>query len=122
MSEEDQRAQEICKYYQTGYCKHGIYRKKDHIHETCQIAICREANWKKRPPRTCKYFAKNMCKKSTYCAYSHTIKNYSRVNIAEEVQSLKAEIEELKQSYRENTQKLKDQVKELSNNMSEMIF
>ena len=89
----------ICKYHQTGYCKHGKQCHRTHINEICsKIKECNEINCIRRHPKTCRYFTiYKYCKFDT-CAYlhEHSGSNLTMKQLEKDVAELKFEIDELK--------------------------
>ena len=69
----------VCKHYQTGYCKFGVFCRKQHVTEMCLQEQCDKIKCDKRHPNICKYFSINQfCKFGEICSYKHiTSKNIS---------------------------------------------
>merc|ERR1712240_341975 len=114
-----------CLYNNTGYCKFKDHCRYKHYKTICEKSICRDIECKKRHPRTCRY-GKN-CKFNTQnaCAYKHEINNLSDneetkkltekiETIEEEVNSMKAEISQLKDVVKVRESQLRENSREIS--------
>ena len=82
----------VCKHFQTGYCRYGKGRRKQHIEEICNTPKCSNKSCTKRHPKDCKYFfLKKVCKLGDKCIYKLNISSEIDILI-QEVKSLKATI------------------------------
>ena len=62
----------VCKYYQTGYSKFGVHRRKHHVDQICLEESCEKGKCNKRHPTICKYFSTQLvCKFGNTCCYKH---------------------------------------------------
>ena len=68
-----------CSYYNRGHCK---YMKKgcrfSHPEEVCNVFMCKSKACPKRHPKSCKYRANCVHKKSGKCSYDHTLTDLSK--------------------------------------------
>ena len=82
--------EDICKFHQTGFCKHGSQCNRKHMDEVCpEFRECSERNCVRRHPKSCKYFARNQYCKFEKCAYSH-----DKTKSQHEIESLEKEVTE----------------------------
>ena len=65
--------QEVCKFFQFGYCRFQDHCRKRHVNEICEnLENCLEKNCEKRHPRLCVFYDRfNRCKFGEYCRYRH---------------------------------------------------
>ena len=114
-----------CLHNNTGYCKFNDRCRYKHYNTICEKRICRDIECKMRHPRTCKN-GKN-CKFNTHnaCAYKHEIDNLTdneetkKLNdkietIEKEVNSLKAEIFQLKDVVKMKESQLRENLIDIS--------
>ena len=90
---------DICKYHQTGYCKHGKQCNRTHVNEICsKFKECNEINCIRRHPKTCKYFTIFKYCKFDNCAYLHenSGSNPCLKLLEKDIAGLKSEIDQLK--------------------------
>ena len=86
----------VCKHFQTGYCKFGSKGcRKQHVGEICSTPKCSSKSCNKKHPKSCKYFSfQQICKFGDRCLYKHSISsNNSNIDVLiQEVKLLKATI------------------------------
>ena len=83
----------VCRYFQTGYCKFKSECRNVHIDDICTEANCSGRSCIKRHQRMCKCFVTfGSCKFASNCAYIHP----NRAQEEGEIASLKDEIRKLK--------------------------
>ena len=108
---------EICRYNQTGYCKHGRHCQKRHINEICpEGRECKVSCCVRRHPKICKYFdKKNKCRFDE-CSYAHE-KDAKTVKIEfleNKIIELKADLIILEKNFHNKTKILSDEVAQLN--------
>ena len=65
---------QVCKHFQTGFCKFRSTCRKHHIEEICPNPDCKSKACKKRHPKPCKFYKSHKdCKFGDLCSYSHII-------------------------------------------------
>ena len=86
---------DLCKHFQTGYCKFGGSCKKRHVSENCLKADCRRKSCLQRHPKQCKYFSQSgFCRFGENCSYKHTTSsNFDDHNL--QIQALEVRISDL---------------------------
>ena len=68
--------EQVCKHYQTGYCKFGEHCRKHHVNIICKKENCNSKDCIERHPKICKYFTVgNACKFDDSCSYLHVKRN-----------------------------------------------
>ena len=82
----------ICPFRKYGHCKFGDVCKHFYIYHTCLNIQCKDMSCKSRHPKSCKYFAKGICKFGNSCSCSHSDNPQDESNIS----SLRNEIQVLK--------------------------
>ena len=91
-------SENLCKFNQTGFCKHAAQCKRKHVNEICQDQSCNLSTCLMRHPRICKFFfSYGRCKFGEFCAYLH--RQFSEsidVKLRNLEEQLKAEIVNLK--------------------------
>ena len=86
----------FCKFHQFGHCKFGQECQKPHPQQSCSTLQCKDKNCTFRHPKICKFFARRgWCKFGEECSFLHFSPTEHFTNKSE-VESLKAEINELK--------------------------
>ena len=64
----------VCRYFQTGFCKHSEKCRKQHVQEVCSSSLCKDKSCTKRHPKPCKHFTTfSICKFGNHCAYKHEV-------------------------------------------------
>ena len=115
---------QVCRYYQTGYCKHRSHCQQRHIDEICpNKRECKEIMCGKRHQKICRYFAKQSKCRFERCAYSHE-KDESTIKIEfleRKIVELKCDIDELKKNSYTKTKTLSEQFCELNNSFVEVV-
>ena len=110
---------QICKYYQLGYCKYKGSCRRNHDHEMCNnIEDCKDTNCTKRHPKPCKIFKeKGKCRFDVDCAYLHRSETNSQNKLNEilsqcmikhekEISDLQEKVNNLQEVIRIMTEKL----------------
>ena len=95
---------DICKFFNTGFCKYKERCKFVHAEEVCE-GKCNTKDCCKRHPKSCKFGEK--CQRKEVCAYKHLtapINNEWKV----EVEVLKKLVEELRNNNKQTQDKVKD--------------
>ena len=114
---------DICRYNQTGNCKHGRHCQKRHVNEICADGReCKNSLCLRRHPRTCKYFEKQSQCRFDEHAFAHE-KNPKTVKIEfleRKIVELKSDIVILKKNFHYKTKLLSKQVAQLNSSMFEM--
>ena len=110
-------------FYKFGYCKFKQSCNKDHVKEECRSGIyCEQIKTcALRHPKMCKrIILEGLCQFGEKCAYSHyrrpNLQGEGNENVQEEVNSLKAEVNTLK-----NTLKMLISIREESEHMQSYI-
>ena len=115
---------DICRYNQTGYCKHGRHCQKRHINEICTDGReCKDKSCVRRHPRICKYFEKQSKCRFDKCSYAHE-KDQKTVKIEfleRKIVELNADIVILKTSFHNENKILVEQVVEVNNSVSDIL-
>ena len=107
--------EQVCKHYQTGYCKFGEHCRKHHVNIICKKENCNSKDCIERHPKTCKYFTVgNACKFDDSCSYLHVKRNENsdiseQNTLKEKVQEMEKKMEEaaLKVEHNELKEKVK---------------
>ena len=89
----------LCKFHQRGYCKWGAKCRNPHEDLVWKSGLfCHENECRSRHLRKCIYFAVDgFCKFGDQWSYVHTSdRNVNRTDCMDEINSLKVEIEMLK--------------------------
>ena len=69
----------ICRYYQTGFCKYKSNCNLKHINQDCVDNLCDKKSCEKRHRRNCIYFEKHgKCVFGTFCKFKHVKLEYLR--------------------------------------------
>ena len=64
--------EQVCQYFQCGYCKFGDKCRKHHVKEICNTDGCLDKSCTKRHPKLCKFFLiQQSCKFGKHCSYKH---------------------------------------------------
>ena len=64
--------EQVCRHFQTGFCKFGEFCRKHHVKVICSKEKCNGKDCNERHPKTCKYFNSNqVCKFGKTCSYLH---------------------------------------------------
>ena len=92
----------VCKYYQSGFCKFGVYCRKRHESETCKYKNqCNNKECPKRHPKICRNFVRyGTCRWNADCAYMHdTESKHAKVDeLEKEMELMKKEINLLREN------------------------
>ena len=106
-------------FYKFGFCKFKQSCKKDHVKEECRSGIYCEhiKTCTLRHPKMCKrIILEGLCQFGEKCAYRHyrrpNLQGEGNANVLEKVNSLKAEVDTLK-----NTLKMLISIREESEHM-----
>ena len=107
--------EQVCKHYQTGYCKFGEHCRKHHVNIICKKENCNSKDCIERHPKICKYFTVgNACKFDDSCSYLHVKRNENsdiseQNTLKEKVQEMEKKMEEaaLKVEHNELKEKVK---------------
>ena len=102
----------VCVFDYRGFCKNGGDCFKKHFKEICKNRNCLGESCLKRHPKSCIFFTTfGDCKFAEFCRYHHEGKNTNaRIelnNMFKQVETLKAEITNLKVESVEKENKLK---------------
>ena len=64
--------EQVCKHFQTGFCKFGELCRKHHVKVICNKENCDSKDCNERHPKICRYFNSNqVCKFGITCSYLH---------------------------------------------------
>ena len=82
---------EVCRFFNSGYCKYKSKCKFFHSKERCEDQ-CERKTCRKRHPKTCKY--RNKCRRKDTCEFNHSHIS-SDMDLKEEVVVLRSMVKEL---------------------------
>ena len=100
----------VCKFYNTGYCKHQGACKFLHPIEKCERS-CSKSSCPKRHPKPCRYGDK--CRRKDICEYKHETSSTEN-DLKAEVKALKITIKLLQDESKDTKDKLDHLENELS--------
>ena len=100
----------VCKFYDTGYCKHQGACKFFHPIEKCERS-CSKSSCHKRHPKPCRYGDK--CRRKDICEYKHETSSAEN-DLKAEVKALKITIKLLQDESKDTKDKLDHLENELS--------
>ena len=64
--------EQVCRHFQTGFCKFGELCRKHHVKVICDKENCDSKDCNERHPKICRYFNSNqVCKFGSTCSYLH---------------------------------------------------
>ena len=64
--------EQVCRHFQTGFCKFGELCRKHHVKVICNKENCDSKDCNERHPKICRYFNSNQaCKFGITCSYLH---------------------------------------------------
>ena len=105
-------AQNVCRYYQFGFCKFTDRCRFQHVEEICRNPSCEIRGCSLRHPKVCKFFRDyNRCKFGEWCCFKHITNNTNIDEISTE--KIRKEIESL--------QKIINDKDEVINHLAEKI-
>ena len=81
------KMEQVCEYFQCGFCMFGEKCRKHHMKEICPTQGCKKKLCTKRQPKMCKFFQiQQSCKFGEECSYKHdTSQLINRVVLLEEL-------------------------------------
>ena len=119
MMVQDSKLSNQCKHNNTGFCKFRDHCKFQHFDLICPKNVCRNADCRKRHPKTCRFGTSCKFNYKNACAYKHakdlsqeTFQSETRV-LQEEIKTLQTNISELKKSVQLKEKELKEKIKEV---------
>ena len=101
--------EQVCKYFQCGYCKFGDKCRKHHVKEICPTQSCFNKLCTKRHPKLCNFFrVQQSCKFSDQCSYRHdtTIKKNDTPELIDKIVFLEGNMEIMKEKINDLTEEV----------------